>query len=63
MLLDAELDTGELLLITACPSDVRRIATGRARFGGGGGGGGNIPGAKNWGSFVGLFIGGVDGLD
>lgn len=32
-----------LLLMTVCPSDVLKIATGRARVGGGGGGG-NIPG-------------------
>ena len=38
------------------PSDVLMMATGLARLGGGGGGGGSIPGAKNCGSFVGLFM-------
>lgn len=47
------------LLMTVCPSDVRKIATGLATVGGGGGGGGNIPGEKKCGSLVGLFIGGV----
>lgn len=51
--------TGLPLLMTACPSDVRKIATGRATVGGGGGGGGSIPGEKKCGSLVGLFIGGV----
>jgi hypothetical protein len=51
------------LLMTACPSDVRKMATGRATVGGGGGGGGNIPGEKKCGSLVGLFIGGVVEVD
>ena len=51
--------TGLPQLMTACPSDVRKIATGRATVGGGGGGGGSIPGEKKCGSLVGLFIGGV----
>lgn len=60
----AELVTEEALLpTTVWPSEVFRIATGRARFGGGGGGGGSIPGEKNCGNFVGLFTVGVEGLD
>lgn len=63
-LLFAELVTEEALLpTTVWPSEVFRIATGRARFGGGGGGGGSIPGEKNCGNFVGLFTVGVEGLD
>ena len=51
-------DTGMLAEETSVfwPSDVLMMATGLARLGGGGGGGGSIPGAKNCGSFVGLFI-------
>lgn len=52
-----------MLPTTVWPSEVFRIATGRARFGGGGGGGGSIPGEKNCGNFVGLFTVGVEGLD
>ena len=50
-------------LITVCPSDVCRMATGRAKFGGGGGGGGSIPGEKKCGKRFGLRIGGDDWPD
>ena len=53
----------EILLMGMIPSEFFKMATGLARLGGGGGGGGSIPEAKKWGSFVGLFNGGLDGLD